>query len=324
MVFFITFLKAIAACLITNAHYTGIYPTDIIANGGIIGDVIFFAVSGYCLANIKKSFPVWYSKRIVRCYLPVVLMTVIFTALYDGWSISNFVDNWGSYPTYYHFVETIVLLYILFYIIMYIKPLKARLPLLMGIVALVYLVVYIVFYDKSYYHIDSVSEPMIRFLFMEAMLLGAYFKEKSEEYKDKFSFKALIGAVVSFVAYFGSKLFFSSVEGFSQYQAVNQLLVLILLGFIFRFAMGMDDKLEKLPAFIKAVISFVAKITLDIYVVQYALIDFIRPKLSFPVNWIVLTASILVSAAALHYACDGILKLYAIIKNKIKNKIKGT
>ena len=34
MICFITFLRAIASCLITNAHYTGIYPTDLIANGG--------------------------------------------------------------------------------------------------------------------------------------------------------------------------------------------------------------------------------------------------------------------------------------------------
>ena len=30
--------------------------TDLIANGGLIGDIIFFAVSGYCLCNIKKPF----------------------------------------------------------------------------------------------------------------------------------------------------------------------------------------------------------------------------------------------------------------------------
>lgn len=45
MVFFITCVRALAACLITNAHYTGVYPTDLIANGGMIGDVLFFAVS---------------------------------------------------------------------------------------------------------------------------------------------------------------------------------------------------------------------------------------------------------------------------------------
>lgn len=41
MILFIEFLRALAACLITNAHYTGIYPTDLIANGGLLGDVIF-------------------------------------------------------------------------------------------------------------------------------------------------------------------------------------------------------------------------------------------------------------------------------------------
>ncbi len=46
MIFFITFLRALATCLITNSQYTGVYPTDIIANGGLLGDILFFAVSG--------------------------------------------------------------------------------------------------------------------------------------------------------------------------------------------------------------------------------------------------------------------------------------
>ena len=66
MIFFITCLRALAACLITNAHYTGIYPIDLIANGGLIGDILFFAVSGYCLNNVKTLYPRWYGKRIYR------------------------------------------------------------------------------------------------------------------------------------------------------------------------------------------------------------------------------------------------------------------
>lgn len=51
MVMFITFLRALAACLITNAHYTGVYPIDLIANGGLIGDVFFsqFLVGVYAI-----------------------------------------------------------------------------------------------------------------------------------------------------------------------------------------------------------------------------------------------------------------------------------
>ena len=68
MIIFITVLRALAACFITNAHYEGVYPTDLIANGGLIGDVLFFAVSGYCLYNIKLPFLKWYGKRIYRIY----------------------------------------------------------------------------------------------------------------------------------------------------------------------------------------------------------------------------------------------------------------
>lgn len=318
MFFFITFLRAVAACLITNAHYTGIYPTDLIANGGIIGDVIFFAVSGYCLANIKGSFPVWYSKRIIRCYLPIVVMTAVYTALHNGISVRGFADNWGHYPVFYHFVESIVLLYIIFYVVMYIKPLKSRLPLLMGVVAIFYLAVYIFSYDKSYYHIDSVYEPMVRFLFMESMLLGAYFRQNSDRYVGKFSFRSLVCSIVFFGIYIASKLFFVKFQSFAYLQVINQVVVFVLLAMLFRFFMGMENKLKTLPKFIKNIISFVSMLTLEIYVVQYWLIDLIRPEFSFPLNWIAITSAILVSAAVLHYVCEGILKLYYAIVNKIK------
>lgn len=78
MIFFVTVLRALAACIITNAHYTGVYPTDLIANGGLLGDVMFFAVSGFCFAKVKEPFPKWYFKRLVRI-LPVVwLITAIY------------------------------------------------------------------------------------------------------------------------------------------------------------------------------------------------------------------------------------------------------
>jgi len=41
MIFYITVLRSLAALLITNSHYVGVYPTDLISNGGLLGDVIF-------------------------------------------------------------------------------------------------------------------------------------------------------------------------------------------------------------------------------------------------------------------------------------------
>ena len=124
--FFITVLRALAACLITNSHYTGIYPTDMIANGGLIGDVIFFAVSGYCLYNVKGNFIKWYGKRLIRCYLPVWVITAVYMLL-GAYSLeSNNAFWWYLYPTAFHFVSSIVALYIPFFIIMKCGALRKR------------------------------------------------------------------------------------------------------------------------------------------------------------------------------------------------------
>ena len=152
MIFFITVLRALAACLITNAHYTGIYPIEIIANGGLIGDVLFFAVSGYCLYNVKyelspKGFALWYGKRLWRVYPPVILMTLIYMlAGYYSLKEQN-AFWWYVYPTYYHFVASIIILYIPFFFTMKIEILRNHLTVVMLLVALVGLGIYIFWYD---------------------------------------------------------------------------------------------------------------------------------------------------------------------------------
>ncbi len=303
MIFFITALRALAACLITNAHYTGVYPTDLIANGGLLGDVIFFAVSGYCLYSAKGSFPKWYGKRLWRIYLPVILMTSIYL-LIGAYKLSEMsLVEYLVFPTYYHFVASIVLLYIPFYIIMKVSALKKRIPLIMGIVAVAWLVIYFAFYDKSYYHIDTVREPMIRLLFMECMLLGAYFKQKDADFRNKFSFKWVAFTAVSFVAYFASKMLFAKKESLSFWQFVNQIIIFAFLYCIMRLFAGLDSKLEKMPKWIKSIIVFISTITLEIYLVQNVIIVWLRNVSIFPINWFALTGAIAVSAYLLHLAC---------------------
>ena len=317
MVFYITFLKALAACLITNAHYTGIYPTDLIANGGLIGDILFFAVSGYCLYHIKFPFVKWYSKRLVRCYVPVVVATAIFILL-GFYSLSEHtVCWWFLYPTCYHFVASIVVLYIPYYFIMRSEWMRNRIPLMMTIVAAIGLLVYLTVYDRSFYHIDTVREPMIRFLFFESMLLGAWFRKNSDKFricnkKGHIINTALLATM--FVLYFSSKLLFSRTPSLSQFQIVNQLLIFGLLWSLLRWASFMGKKLESLPVFVKHCVEFISKRTLEIYVVQYVLIDLIRPLFGFPLNWIILTGAILIAASLLHWCCNSVIHLLSRIQ----------
>lgn len=304
MIFFINVLRALAACIITNSHYTGIYPTDIIANGGLLGDVIFFAVSGYCLYNIKTNFFKWYGKRIYRVYLPTVIITLVYLLIgFYTLESKGSLFWWFIYPTNYHFIASIITLYIPYYFIIHIKFFKEKLVYVMMLVAIAWIAVYIFAFDKSYYHIDDVYSLMIRFLFGEAMLLGAWFRQNDDKFRNKFKWTDLAAVAVMSPAYFASKLLFSHYESISNFQFINQIVLFVLLFFVFKLFMGIDNKLENLPDWLKTVIDYLSALTLEIYIVQYALEDRLRDSFSFPINWFVLTFAILVAASALHYFC---------------------
>ena len=323
MTFFITVLRMLAACLITNSHYTGVYPLDIIASGGLIGDVIFFAVSGYCLYNVKGSFVPWYFKRLRRCYLPVLIITALYMLL-GFYSLSEHNALWWyAYPTYYHFVASIVVLYVPYYVVMKVPFLRRNLNWIMLILAVWTVAIYAVFYDKSYYHIDTVREPFVRFLFFGSMLLGAHFKQHDELYRNRLTWWKPVCALVMTAVYFVSKILFTRYPSLAPLQILNQVAIFALLYFILATFSALDSRLEKMPKWIKRAVSFVAAMTLEIYVVQYVLISLLRNVAPFPLNWLVLTAAILASAAVLHYLCKGISFLTAkaasaIFKKRVK------
>ena len=320
MFFFITCLRALAACLITNTHYGSVYPSSSMAVGGLLGDVIFFAVSGFCLFNVKFNFFKWYGKRLYRIYPSVIIITVI----YFCFGFYTFCEGksffwWFVYPTNFHFIASIIFLYIPFYIVSKIKFTRNHLWLVMGCVAVIYLIIYIFFYDKSFYRVDFVDEPMIRFIFFESMLLGAWFRNNIGKFQNKFSWLSVAMLIVSSIAYFGTKIFFSKFGLLLAFQCLNQLTLFVLLFSLLWLFTGIDQLLEKLPKTIKKVIDFISKLTLEIYLVQSVLIRLISP-IGFPWNFIAVTASIIIAAYLLHLICKGFYFLCDKSVKLLKNK----
>ena len=318
MIVSITFLRCLAAIIITNAHYTGVYPTDLIANGGLLGDVLFFALSGYCLVNIRGRFLPWYGKRISRVLPAAILATAVFALLgrfdlgtYAGGTEQTLMYallgghypkwlSWFVYPTCYHFVGSILVLYPVYYWIMKL-PTREHLPLVMAAAAVVYGLLYLFAYDKTSYHIDTVREPMIRFLFLESMLLGAHLRLRDENVRNCGKTRLwLLGSFLSLGVYFASKLLFS--RGFMPWlQPINQGLIMLCLWFVLRLFLSADRSFERSAPWLKRSASAVAGLTLEIYLVQIGLIDMLKSLgLPFPLNWLVLTAGILLAARALH------------------------
>lgn len=326
MIFFITFLRALAACLITNSHYEGVYPSEVFANGGMLGDVLFFAVSGYCLYNVKyklspKGFILWYGRRIWRIYPPVIVISVLLMVMgiYDLEEYSVFYIL--IFPTAYHFVASIMILYVPFFFIMKFDKLRKNIPIIMILVAGACLALYFTVYDRSYYHIDTLREPMIRFLFMESMLFGAWLRQNDEKFRNKFKAVYIIGAIISAGAYVAVKVLLTNGDKYAPYQFCSFIAIFALLIFVMLTACGIDCKLEKLPPPFKKLIGFISALTLEIYIVQRYIITLITSmEHTFPLNWLILTASITLAAVVLHLVCKGLYictdKLFAKAANR--------
>lgn len=330
---FIVFLKALAAVLITNAHYIGVYPTDWLAHGGMIGNIIFFAVSGYCLYNIKSNFVLWYAKRFTRVYFPMFIITIayIFVGYFEVTDEQNLI-YWFVYPTFYHFVLSILICYVPYYIIMRIQKLKNNLLPVMFFIAAVFAVVYIFVFDRSYYHIDDINYPMVRFMFLESMLLGAWFRQNDEKIRNngKGAIKFFVLSALMCVVFFASKLIFSRISQASDFQFINQLVLMFFLYCVFRFFAAMDSKFHKFPTPIVKIVKFISNLTLEIYLVQHMLIEYLDlpNRFSFPINFIVLTSAIIALAFVLHLVTKpfinlvnrGLLKAESVLEKRKSEK----
>ena len=306
---FIYLLRIVAALLITNSHYEAVYPVSAIANGGLLGDVLFFAVSGFCLYPVKSTFSKWYRRRLKRIYPVVWIITIIYLVLgfYEAHSFKSFAKLL-IYPTYYHFVASILLLYIVFwYVSKFLQAAPQRFDrrffALIALLAVAYGVIYSTIYDCSFYHIDNVREPMIEFLYFFAMLIGLWFRHYKEEYLGKPRVWPWPAALVLFVGYFASKIAFSRGMVGSSLQFLNQVILLLLLLCLFRGFVGLEEKLHRMPEKLHSAMVFVAGFAFEIYLVQYVLI----PRLNigpFPVNFLLVSGTIFVSALALHKLHD--------------------
>lgn len=323
MIEYATFLRALAAILITNSHYVGVYPIDIIASGGLFGDVIFFALSGFVLINIKDTFINWYKKRIIRIYPSIWIITIAYLVFAFYTFENGSIASYFIYPTYYHFIASIVVLYIPYYLIAKNEYFRNRIPAFMLGTFIVQFIIYVFFYDKTYYHIDTVKEPMIRFLFFQSMLMGLYFRVNNERYLNKKSLSNWVFLISSLVIYFITKIAFSKIEDISQFQIINQMILFITLYFVFKCFASIDGQLVKLPKIIKSVAAFISQITLQIYAVQYVIIHKFA-TIVFPFNWLIITSLIVISAYILNLAgnksSDYILRFVDDVLAKLNKK----
>ena len=300
---FVNWLRAIAAVLITNSHYASIWPLPALSFGGHIGNCLYFFLSGFCLYNIKERFPKWYISRIIRIY-PAVWIVNSVDLLVGRTHIGEFMGfvHCYLYPTWFHFISSIMISYIFYYIVRYIQTrLKMDIRWIMAGTLVLFVLSYLLLFDKSSYHIDDVNEKWVRFMFFGAMLMGAWLREKYEQFDSKITSIDVASFAGLSIVYFVTKISFSRISWISTWQIVLPLTLLIYIYTIARIFIKLEKNgfFNRINRKINSFIVFIAGHTLEIYLGQHLVIWAIT-GLPFPLSFLVVTASIVLYAWIIH------------------------
>ena len=313
---FVNWLRALAAVLITNSHYDSIWPVSELAVGGLVGNVIFFAVSGYCLFDVKLGFGKWYLRRLSRV-VPVALCFTILTVIVGIYPVRNLDDfvRHFVYPSNYVFFLWLTALYVPYYF--WAKRAKVSRCVERAVPAItvaVWLLVYVAAVPKGSYVVDNVDSPFILFLYFVAMQTGGLLKKNGSKLR-ALALKDVVALCLALAAYVGSKFVLERQEWFLPLQIFNQFIVLALLFVTFTVFLKLEERLRRAPEWLRRMVSFVSGRTLHIYVVQFVIIDEFS-ALAFPLNFLVVTALVLVGAATLKFVEDVVRGAIARLSSK--------
>lgn len=322
MLYFIEFLRAIAVALITNSHFKGVYPTDMLSFGGGLGVALFYIISGYLLANIKTDtkFFSWYIKKIIRLYVPIWIIKIIQLLFSDIKinSLGDFIKEF-IFTTGYWFTASLLVFYVLYYLFMkyaYLKYGNKSFYVAFGVLFIGYTLSYITKWPIGAYslgnmeiHEFSVETPYIisQFIWFACMLLGAFFRKRPiEESVVKKKWIYFILAAFSIFIFFLIRILENKNFNFLEY-----FLAVPYIGFayyIFKcFALMENTFINIKENILGKFILLISSTTLEIYYVQQFLIS-IFAEYVFPFNFVLLVVSIILLGVSLHFISNLIIK----------------
>ena len=307
---FIELLRALAVLLITNSHFDGVYPWDI-SWGGCSGVAIFFLISGFLLVKgcSEYNFFPWWKKKVMRLYIPLTLVNVVTILIgFRTASISLFVFPIGINLWY---VPAISIFYIFYYFI--IRKFRSDIYKIVTIffIIVIYAINYVMQYRNEFF-----VEPELTFRLLygfTAMLIGSliYDHRNSNTFKTKRIMWLILG-IGSCGGFLFVKLFINyGFLIFIKIQFITQVFGVAFALFMLLAGIGYENDIRKLmKTWIGKILRKVSTYSLDIYLVQFVIIYYLK-NIIFPINFILITVLIFLSAMILHS-----------LSNKINSKIE--
>lgn len=267
-------VRCLAALLIANSHLSDYYPIPQLAGDGLLGNSLFFLLSGYGLAkgdaHSRRRAGEWFSRRLRKIY-PSVIIVLSAIAFYDFGSlhIRRLIDIpiQVIWPSNYPFIMQITTFYVVYF-------LWSRSPLGRWPMALCLAMVplYIVGWLRSPHELRT--HILHWFFYFQVMMLGVVVARYRLN-EQKIGRKSIwIGLLVSSFAYLLVKFLLSRRGLAVEYVSILHLLVLPVMYFFMMFSAEAQTvnwlaRGGLLPQFA----SWLAGNTLEVYLVHYPVLE---------------------------------------------------
>lgn len=293
----ITIVKVLATFFITWFHFKGIVPESFAPFfiGGAVGNACFFYASGYLLSfKPEKYRGQWLVNKYVRI-MPSFWIFSFVMLIAALWGIRwyNFL-----YPTRFWFVNCILCYFLVAYIARNLLDNKKGIIILCSTLFCIYFVYYHINVDHTRIVMDE-GGYKCWFYFFFIFLWGYYDKEHKISCVGKWhSIIWFVAAICLFFLYkkVGSRC---STLLYLQFIFIPGCLVLVVF-----FARYVANYIKSYPFSYrtKHFLSLLSDMTLDIYIVQIAIIGLLGMSIPFPLSIVLLLLIILIVAYINNFA----------------------
>ena len=320
-------LLCVACGLIVNSHLEAFWPRSFLAVDGLLGNSLFYVVSGFgigsSLFSRPQRFGPFLARRLVRIYPAVILTVVLFVGVIGGraYASGNGLPPWTLgeafraliWPTPFTYVRNIVAIYVIGYVVA--LP-RSRAILYAGFATAIGFFLYGCVRDSATLGPDARlslgSVPTSVYdSFDTALFLGGMIVAGSRTSPLRHFWASGILAAVLCIAYFALK-YLMIVQGFG---AGFYPVLFVLVAAVSYLAIGVlsdpviMQPLRRVP-WLAWGVDLVAGLTLEIYVLHQTLMSTFPGlvTIQFPLNIILLVLISVAAASLLRMVTDPLRK----------------
>jgi peptidoglycan/LPS O-acetylase OafA/YrhL len=303
----LTVVTAIAAWMIFNSHTEAFHPFRWMAADGLLGNSLFFFISGYgiqaSLSKSRQTFLAYFARRLIRIYISLLIVELAFSFItpnfqyFDYSALQKFI-----YPT----SHTYVVLIIPFYIVLWFVD---RAATRWYWISIFFSAVVLGFYYYDYLDIvqhqqhlslGNIPFPLWLSFYWILVALGAL--SARAEIASNLSLRKIYLLFAVLLTYFILKLLMVTYGLWTDYYPVLLILVVILcwLGAVTLSSPLWVDRVMSIPI-IGPFLAFSSAATFEIYIIHEPLTTYARLyNLPYPGNIAVLAALTVVLAIVVH------------------------